>query len=124
MKYLKLLNLIPLGLFVILDIFGKADIDPKKLIIVVVFVIMNIFVNKSMKEYLLSSLMLFVACVGGKIIDTYYYYYNVSSDFETPIVGAFVAMVYGITVLVVAGVGTAIFALKNRKAAPKNDEPA
>ncbi len=44
------------------------------------------------------------------------------SDFETPIVGAFIAMVYGIFVLVLAGVGTAVFAIRNRKEAVKNGD--
>lgn len=114
MKFLKWLNLFPLVMFLILDIMGKADINPIRMVVVGALAIMNIFIAKSMKEYLLISLMLLVASVGGMIIGTYYYYYNVNPDVETPIVGAFIAMVYGIFVLLVAGVGTAVFVIKNR----------
>ena len=120
MKFLKWLNLIPLVMFVIRDMLGMADINPIWLVIVAALGIMNIFIAKSMKEYLLSSLVLLISCVAGMILSTYYYYYFISSDFETPIVGAFIAMVYGIFVLVLAGVGTAVFAIRNRKEAVKN----
>ena len=64
----------------------------------------------------------FLSCVAGMMLSTYYYYYFISSDFETPIVGAFIEMVYGIFVLVLAGVGTAVFAIRNRKEAVKNGD--
>ena len=120
MKFLKWLNLIPLVMFVIRDMLGMADINPIWMIVIAAFVIMNVFMAKSMKEYLLSSLLLLISCVAGMVLSTYYYYYFISSDFETPIVGAFIAMVYGIFVLVLAGVGTAVFAIRNRKEAVKN----
>ncbi|WP_029319543.1 hypothetical protein [Butyrivibrio sp. AE3004] len=122
MKFLKWLNLIPLVMFVIRDMLGIADINPIWMIVIAAFVIMNVFMAKSMKEYLLSSLLLLISCVAGMILSTYYYYYFISSDFETPIVGAFIAMVYGIFVLVLAGVGTAVFAIRNRKEAVKNGD--
>ncbi|SEL77439.1 hypothetical protein SAMN04487770_11739 [Butyrivibrio sp. ob235] len=122
MKFLKWLNLIPLVMFVIRDMLGMADINPIWMIVIAAFVIMNVFMAKSMKEYLLSSLLLLISCVAGMILSTYYYYYFVSSDFETPIVGAFIAMVYGIFVLVLVGVGTAVFAIRNRKEAVKNGD--
>ncbi|WP_026659533.1 hypothetical protein [Butyrivibrio sp. AC2005] len=122
MKFLKWLNLIPLVMFVIRDMLGIADINPIWMIVIAAFVIMNVFMAKSMKEYLLSSLLLLISCVAGMVLSTYYYYYFISSDFETPIVGAFIAMVYGIFVLVLAGVGTAVFAIRNRKEAVKNGD--
>ena len=122
MKFLKWLNLIPLVMFVIRDMLGMADINPIWLVVVAALAIMNVFMAKSMKEYLLSSLLLLISCVVGMILGTYYYYYFISSDFETPIVGAFIAMVYGIFVLVLAGVGTAVFAIRNRKEAVKNGD--
>lgn len=122
MKFLKWLNLIPLVMFVIRDMLGIADINPIWMIVIAAFVIMNVFMAKSMKEYLLSSLLLLISCVAGMILSTYYYYYFISSDFETPIVGAFIAMVYGIFVFVLAGVGTAVFAIRNRKEAVKNGD--
>jgi hypothetical protein len=109
-------------MFVIRDMLGMADINPIWMIVIAAFVIMNVFMAKSMKEYLLSSLLLLISCVAGMILSTYYYYYFISSDFETPIVGAFIAMVYGIFVLVLAGVGTAVFAIRNRKEAVKNGD--
>ncbi len=90
MKFLKWLNLIPLVMFVIRDMLGIADINPIWMIVIVAFVIMNVFMAKSMKEYLLSSLLLLISCVAGMVLSTYYYYYFISSDFETPIVGAFI----------------------------------
>lgn len=122
MKFLKWLNLIPLVMFVIRDMLGIADINPIWMIVIAAFVIMNVFMAKSMKEYLLSSLLLLISCVAGMVLSTYYYYYFISSDFETPIVGAFIAMVYGIFVLVLAGAGTAVFAIRNRKEAVKNGD--
>lgn len=122
MKFLKWLNLIPLVMFVIRDMLGMADINPIWMIVIAAFVIMNVFMAKSMKEYLLSSLLLLISCAAGMILSTYYYYYFISSDFETPIVGAFIAMVYGIFVLLLAGVGTAVFAIRNRKEAVKNGD--
>ncbi len=122
MKFLKWLNLIPLVMFVIRDMLGMADINPIWMIVIAAFVIMNVFMAKSMKEYLLSSLLLLISCVAGMVLSTYYYYYFISSDFETPIVGAFIAMVYGIFVLVLAGVGTAVFAIRNRKEEVKNGD--
>ncbi|WP_026496680.1 hypothetical protein [Butyrivibrio sp. WCD3002] len=122
MKFLKWLNLIPLVMFVIRDMLGIADINPIWMIVIAAFVIMNVFMAKSMKEYLLSSLLLLISCVAGMVLSTYYYYYYISSDFETPIVGAFIVMVYGIFVLVLAGAGTAVFAIRNRKEAVKNGD--
>ena len=92
MKFLKWLNLIPLVMFVIRDMLGIADINPIWMIVIAAFVIMNVFMAKSMKEYLLSSLLLLISCVAGMVLSTYYYYYFISSDFETPIVGAFITM--------------------------------
>ncbi len=115
MKFLKWLNLIPLVMFVIRDMLGMADINPIWMIVIAAFVIMNVFMAKSMKEYLLSSLLLLISCVAGMVLSTYYYYYFISSDFETPIVGTVIAIIYGIFVLVLAGVGSVVFAFKNRK---------
>ncbi|WP_022759555.1 hypothetical protein [Butyrivibrio fibrisolvens] len=115
MKYWKWINLIPLVLFIIRDMLGMAGINPIWLLVAVALAIMNVFMAKSMREYLLASLLLLLSCVVGMILNTYYYYYFISSDFETPIVGAFVVMVYGILVLVLTGVGAVILAIKNRQ---------
>ncbi len=114
MKYWKWLNLIPLVLFIIRDMLGKESINPIWLLAAVALAIMNVFMAKSMREYLLASLLLFLACVVGMISNTYYYYYFISSDPETPIVGAFVVMVYGILVLLLTGVGAVILTIRNR----------
>jgi biotin transporter BioY len=114
-KFLRWVNLFPLVMFVIRDLLGMPDINPMWLLVVAAFGIMNVFVAKSMKEYLLLSLLLLISSVVGMLLGTCYYYYFCSSDFETPIVGTVIAIIYGIFVLVLAGVGSVVFAFKNRK---------
>ncbi len=115
MKYWKWINLIPLVLFMIRDILGMTGINPIWLLVTVALTIMNVFMTKGMREYLLVSLLLLLSCVVGMILNTYYYYYFISSDPETPIVGAFATIVYGIAVLILTGVGTSILAIRNRQ---------
>lgn len=115
MKYWKWINIIPLVLFIIRDMLGMAGINPIWLLVALALAIMNVFMAKSMREYLLDSLLLLLSCVVGMILNTYYYYYFISSDSETPIVGAFVVMVYGILVLVLTGFGAVILAIRNRQ---------
>ncbi len=87
-KYYKLLNFIPLIMFVLADCLIGSGINPVRLIIVAGLAIMNIILAKDLKDYLISSAILLVSSVVGMILDTYYYYF-ISSDPETPIVGAF-----------------------------------
>ncbi|SFI29358.1 hypothetical protein SAMN04487830_13826 [Pseudobutyrivibrio sp. OR37] len=74
MKYCKWMNLIPLVLFIIRDMLGMAGINPIWLLVAVALAIMNVFMAKSMREYLLASLLLLLSCVVGMILNTYYYY--------------------------------------------------
>lgn len=115
MKYMKLLNLIPLFVFFAVERLFGTLVNPIPVILVLVLGIMNIVLAKHMKEYLVSSLLLFVSSVIGMILETYYYYYFVNPDPEAPIVGAFIVIVYALFVLLVAGIGAAITALKKNK---------
>lgn len=116
MKYLKWLNLIPLIMFFIVDKLRGTLISRYLLIIIVVLGVINMLIAKGMKEYCISSLMLVVSTVAGMILYTYYYYYFVSADFETPIFGAAIMMVYGFIALAVAAVGTVVVVIKDRYA--------
>ena len=58
MRYLKWLNLIPLIMFFIVDQLRGTLISRYLLIIIVALGVMNMFLAKSMKEYVISSLML------------------------------------------------------------------
>lgn len=73
------------------------------------------FLAKSMKEYLIASLILVAATVVGMILYTYYYYYFVSANSEAPIFGAALMIVYGFIALAVAAVGTVGVVIKDRK---------
>ena len=58
MRYLKWLNLIPLIMFFIVDQLRGTLISRYLLIIIVALGVMNMFLAKGMKEYVISSLML------------------------------------------------------------------
>ena len=119
MRYLKWLNLIPLIMFFIVDQLRGKLISRYLLIIIVALGIMNMFLAKGMKEYLISSLMLVVSTVVGMILYTYYYYYFVSANSEAPIFGAALMMVYGFIAFVVVAVGTVVVVIKERMAEKK-----
>lgn len=114
MKNLKWLNLIMLVMFIIIDGVRGTVISRFSIGIIIALVIMNMCISNDMKEYLISSAMLVVSTVTGMILFTYYYYNFVSSDFETPIVGAFMMMVYGMISLAVAAVGAVVVVIKDR----------
>ena len=114
-KYYKLLNFIPLIMFVLVDCLIGSGINPIRLIIVAGLAIMNIILANGLKDYFISSVILLISSVVGMILDTYYYYYMISSDPETPIVGAFIAMVYGIYVILLTVIGAVIVHLKKKK---------
>ena len=116
MKYLKWLNMIPLIMFFIVDKLRGTLISRYLLIIIVVLGVINMLIEKGMKEYCISSLMLVVSTVAGMILYTYYYYYFVSAGPETPIFGAAIMMVYGFIALAVAAVGTVVVVIKDRAA--------
>lgn len=115
MKYVKLLNLIPLLVFFAVERLFETLLNPIPVIIILALGIMNIILAKNMKEYLVSSLLLLASSVIGMIFESYYYYYFVNTDPEAPIVGAFFVIVYGLFVLLVAGIGAAITASKKNK---------
>ncbi len=123
-KYWKILNFMPLIMFVLTDALFGSGINPVRLIIVVGLAIMNIILAKDLKDYLISSAILLVSSVVGMILDTYYYYYFISSDSETPIVGAFIAMVYGIYVILLTLIGAIIvhFKKNGKQTRIENDE--
>ena len=115
MKYSKWINLIPLIMFFIVDKLRGTLISRYLLIIIVVLGIMNMFLAKCMKEYLISSLMLVASTVVGMILYTYYYYYFVSANSEAPIFGAALMIVYGFIAFAVATVGTVVVVIKDKK---------
>ncbi len=114
MKYYKFFNLIPLVMFVLMDMILGSDIMPIRFVIVAALVIMNVLLSGSMKDYLVSSLILVVSTVVGVILRAYYSYYFIEANPDTPIVGAAVMMVYAIFVLTVAAIGIALFAIRNK----------
>lgn len=113
-KYYKLLNLIPLVLFIIFDCVLAIGINPVRPVFVALLLIMDIFLAKGMKDYLLSAVMLFVSSIVGIIISVTCYYYFISSDFETPIVGAFIALVYALGLAVMIGIGVIIVHIRKK----------
>ncbi len=115
MKYLKWLNLIPLIMFFIVDKLRGTLISRYLLIIILALGVMNMFLAKGMKEYIISSLILVVSTVVGMILYTYYYYYFISANSEAPIFGAALMMVYGFIAFAVAAVGTVMVVIKDRK---------
>ena len=123
-KNWKMLNFIPLIMFVLMDVLFESGINPVRLIIVAGIAIMNIILAKGLKDYLISSVILLISSVVGMILDTYYYYYFISSDSETPIVGAFIAMVYGIYVILLTLIGAIIvhFKKNGKQTRIDNDE--
>lgn len=116
MRYLKWLNLVPFIMFFVVDELRGTLISRYPLIVIVLFGVMNMCLAKGMKAYLLSSLILVLSTAGGVILYTLYYYNFVSADFETPIVGVFVMMLYGLFAVVVAAVGTVGVVIKDRVA--------
>ena len=110
---LKYLNLIPLVLFPLIYICRISVIDP--MIIIIALTVMNIVISQTTNAYAVSSAMLLISTVIGMVIATYCYFYFISADSETPIVGAFFAIVYGIFVVLFAGIGAVIIAVKNRR---------
>lgn len=114
MKYLKLLNLIPLIVFFAVDRLFDSLVNPIPIIIIIALGVMNTVLSKNMKEYLISSVILVVLSVIGMIFEAYYYYYFVNPDPEAPIYATALVIIYAIFALVVAGIGTAIMAFKKK----------
>nr|WP_297767261.1 hypothetical protein [uncultured Butyrivibrio sp.] len=121
-KYIKWLNLIPIIMFFIVDKLRETLISRYLLIIIVTLGVMNMFHAKGMKEYVISSLMLVASTVVGMILYTYYDYYYVSADPETPIFGAALMIVYGFISFAVAAVGTVVVVVKDRCCGNKSPE--
>ena len=111
----KLFNLIPLILFPFFDCVLGIGINPFRPMIVAVLLIMDICLSQTLKEYLHSSLLLLGSCIIGIIISTTCYYYFISNDFETPIVGFVTAIVYAIGVLLLIGIGAIIVYLRKKE---------
>ena len=117
MEYIKFLNLLPLIMFILWDKLKRTLVTPEPFIIIIVFAVLNVIFCKSMKEYVISSIMLVVSTVAGIIALSYYSYYLVEANPETPIVGAFVMIVYGIFTAVISGIGALIAAGRIKKKA-------
>ncbi len=110
-----IINLIPLALFYYWDCVLGIGISPFRPAIVVSFVVLDIIMAISMKDYLISSIMLYLSSIIGVILSVTYYYYHISNDFETPVVGAFIATVYAIGLLPFIGIGAVIVHFKTKK---------
>lgn len=113
-KYLKWLNLLPLIIFFIVDKLRGTLISRYLLITIIILGVLNMCLAKGMKEYLFFSLLLVLSTTGGVVLYTLYYYNFVSADFETPIVGVFVMLLYGVLAAVVAAVGMVVVVIKDR----------
>lgn len=113
-KNLKWLNLIMLVMFVIIDGLRGTVISRFSIGIIIALGILNMCISNDMKEYLISSAILVISTVTGMILFTYYYYNFVSADSETPIVGTFMMMVYGMISLAIAAVGSVVVVIKDR----------
>ncbi len=114
LRYLKFLNLLPLCMFFLMYFQSGTILHRAPLFLVVILTIMNVFISKDMKEYLISSMMLFLSCALGMIIFAYYYYYFIQMADDVPIIAAFVVMVYAIIVLTAFAIGAVIVVLRNR----------
>ncbi|WP_051197969.1 hypothetical protein [Butyrivibrio sp. MB2005] len=121
-KIYMLINLIPLGLFYLWDCVLGIGISPVRPMIILGFLILDILLSESMKDYLLSGLILFASSVIGVIINTTCYYYTISSDFETPIVGAFIAIVYAIGLALFIGIGAIIVHFIKKKTVDEKED--
>ncbi len=117
MKYIKFLNLLPLVMFILWDKLKRTLVTPEPFIIIIALAVLNVILCKNMKEYLISSIMLVVSTAAGIIALSYYSYYFVEANPETPIVGAFVMIVYGFFAVVIAGIGALIAAGRMKKSA-------
>ena len=101
-------------MFFIVDKLRGTLISRYLLVTIILLGVINMCLAKGMKEYLFFSLLLVLSTAGGVVLYTLYYYNFVSADFETPIVGVFVMMLYGIVAAVVAAVGTVVVVIKDR----------
>ncbi len=122
MKYLKFLNLIPLVMYFIADRLGVIVINPVTTGIVVALALMNIVLCDNLKDFFLSSLMLIGSGVIGIILMTYFDYYFINADPETPIVGAYMVIVYAEFMLFFIALGIGVMVLKNLKKKRDNNE--
>ncbi|WP_242835597.1 hypothetical protein [Butyrivibrio sp. AC2005] len=122
LRYLRSLNLLPLGMFFLMYFQSETILHRAPLVLVVVLGIINALISKNMKEYLLSSLMLFLSCILGMIIFAYYYYYRIQMADEVPIIAAFVVMVYAIVVLNAFAVGSVVVVIRDRVQRVKRQE--
>ncbi len=124
MRYLKFLNLIPLCIFALMYYQTGTVLHRAPLFLVAALGIMNGFVSRNMKEHIISSLMLLLACAIGMIGFTYYYYYFIDAADEAPIIGAFVVFVYGIISMTGFAIGAVIMVVKDRiRKKKENTEP-
>ncbi len=121
-RYLRFLNLLPLGMFFLMYFQSGTILHRAPLVLVVILGIANAFISMNMKEYLISSLMLFFSCVLGMIIFAYYYYYCIQMADEVPIIAAFVVMVYAIVVFTAFAVGSVVVVIRDRVQRVKRQE--
>ena len=124
MRYLKLLNLIPLCIFFLMYYQSGTVLHRAPLFLVAALGIMNGFVSRNMKEHIISSLMLLLSCAIGMIGFTYYYYYFIDAADEAPIIGAFVVIVYGIFVMTAFAIGAVVMVIKDRIGKKKENTEA
>lgn len=114
-KYLKWLNLIPIIMYAVVDQLRGTLLSRILLLAIILLGVMNVCIAKGMKDYLFSSLILFLSTMAGIALYSLYYYYFISSDFETPIVAILLMALYGIFAFVVAAVGSIGVVIKDRK---------
>ena len=113
-RHLKLLNLLPLCFFALMYSQTGTVLHRAPLFLVAALGVMSGFVSRNMKEHIISSLMLLLACAIGMIGFTYYYYYFILAADDAPIIGAFVVFVYGIFVMTGFAIGAVIVVVKDR----------
>ncbi len=111
-KYRIHLNLtFPLIIFIATFFLG---INPIRPIIIAVIMILNIIVAESMGEYVNDCVTLMLATIVGSALMMALYYYLISSDPETPIVGVFICITYFIMVAMVGLIGAVIVAIRKK----------
>jgi len=110
--YVTLNFIVPMIIFLATYFISCAN--PVCLIIITIILVLDIIIADTPKDFFKYCATLIGGTLIGSIISTILYYYLISSDFETPIVGALISVLYCIGIILFGIIGTIIIIIKNK----------
>ena len=115
MKKMRLLNLLPIVMFVVMDLLYVNFGSGTPLVLLLVLGVTSICVEKNMKGFFFSQGILVVSCVIGMILACCYEYYFRGHDDWVPIIGTVLIQIYVIALVLLTLIGALAMVIKKKK---------